>query len=174
MPAYRSIGDRPGRRAVALTLACALVFAIGTGGARAASYTLGDITVLDPWARASAGKSARGGAAYMTLSSRAAGDRLIAVATPAARRAGTHRTVIARDVMTMTPVAAIEIPPGGTVALAPGGYHIMLMGLTAPLREGKKFPLTLRFEKAGRVTVEVEIKGVTARSAGATPEKKMR
>ena len=65
-------------------------------------------------------------------------------------------------VMKMRPVEAIELAPGSEVELAPGGNHIMLMGLAAPLQEATTFPLTLRFEHAGEVTVEVAVGAVAA------------
>jgi hypothetical protein len=60
----------------------------------------------------------------------------------------------------MRRVEAIEVPADGMASLRPGGFHIMLIGLTEPLKEGERFPLTLTFEKAGSVTVEVAVEGV--------------
>lgn len=147
--------------AVALLIA---IFAIAPH-ARAHDYRQGDIVIDHPWARASAG-NARTGAAYLALANDgAAPDRLLAAATPVAERAEVHTHMDEDGVMKMRPVEALELAPGEEVTLAPGGLHIMLMGLTAPLVDGDSFPLTLTFERAGEIVVTVEIGGV-----GAMPE----
>lgn len=115
------------------------------------------IQVEQAWARASAGQI-RTGAAYMTLVNTGAGtDRLVQVATPIAEKAELHTHVVDGDVMRMRPVAAIEVNPGEPSVLKPGGLHVMLMGLKAPLKAGEEFSLTLIFEKAGKVQVNVAI-----------------
>lgn len=120
------------------------------------------ITITAPWARASAGMM-RTGAAYLTLGNAgAAGDRLVAVSTPVAGRAELHTHLRDGDVMRMRSVEAIEIPPGGKAELQPGGLHIMLMDLKAPLKQGETFPLSLQFEKAGKQTVTVAIEAAGA------------
>ena len=117
-------------------------------------YTLGTLHVLHPWARASAGHVPNG-AAYMTLSNTGAkADRLIAVSTPVAKRATLHTHLMDKGIMRMRPLKAIEIAPGSPTALKPGGLHIMLMGLTAPLKEGQLIPLRLTFERAGTLDIE--------------------
>jgi copper(I)-binding protein len=68
-----------------------------------------------------------------------------------------HEMKMDGDVMRMRQVAAVDVPAGGSVALEPGGLHVMLLGLKAPLKEGDRFPMTLRFEKAGEVKVEVHV-----------------
>jgi copper(I)-binding protein len=66
------------------------------------------------------------------------------------------------DVMRMRQVEEIALPAGQTVELKPGGYHLMFVGLKAPLKAGDKFPLKLRFEKAGEVEVTVNVDPATA------------
>ena len=128
----------------------------------AADYQLGDLTIEQPWARASIGQ-AKTGAAYFTLNNGGeAVDRLLAVATPAAKHAALHTHLMEAGVMKMRPVDAIEVAPGAPTVLRPGGLHVMLMGLEAPLAEGETFPLTLTFERAGAVEVEVRIQGIGA------------
>jgi copper(I)-binding protein len=113
--------------------------------------------IQHPWARASIGQ-ARAGAAYLTIVNRGqSADRLIAIATPAAKHAKLHTHLLEEGVMKMRPVEAIEIAPGEPAVLEPGGLHIMLMGLTAPLEAGEPFPMTLIFENAGTVDVEVTV-----------------
>jgi periplasmic copper chaperone A len=120
-------------------------------------YKLGDLRIGHPWARATPGHSPNG-AAYLTLSTEGAqSDRLTSVATPVAAKAELHTHLMEGNVMKMRPVEAIEIAPGAPIVLQPGGLHVMLMGLKAPLKEGDRFPLTLTFEHAGNIEVEVVV-----------------
>lgn len=124
--------------------------------------TAGVIAIGHPWTRA-AGANANG-AGFMTLKNNgAAGDRLISATSPAARVVELHTHIREGDVMRMRPVADIPIPPGQTVHLRPGGLHIMLIGLTEPLRQGTTVPLTLRFERAGEVQVTLGVESAGAR-----------
>jgi copper(I)-binding protein len=113
------------------------------------------------WARATApGQSV--GAAYATLTSPVP-DRLVAVETPLTPHAGLHTMTMDGSVMRMRPVDGVALPAGQPIALAPGGTHIMLMDLKAPLKAGQRFPLTLRFERAAPLTVDVQVKPIGAR-----------
>ncbi len=126
-------------------------------------FTAGELRIEQPWARASATQGAKAGAAYFTLVNLGAeADRLIAVATPRAKMASLHHSVMDQGVMKMLPVTAVEVSPGEPAVLRPGGLHVMLMGLKAPLVEGETFTLTLTFEKAGSVDIEVTIQGPAA------------
>jgi copper(I)-binding protein len=123
-------------------------------------FRVGDLVVELPWARATAGR-APNGVVYMSLSNRGdAADWLVAVATPIAARAGVHETLRQGGVMTMRGVKRLEIPPGGSTTLQPGGLHVMLMGLRVPIEKGQTFPLTLTFERAGVVEVRVAAQGI--------------
>ena len=120
----------------------------------------GDIMIHDGWARASIGK-APNSAAYMTLMTHGdSTDTLIAVSTPVADKAELHNHVMDDGIAKMRQVEAIEVSPGEPAALEPGGLHIMLIGLKQALEEGTDFPLTLVFENAGDVTLEVPILGL--------------
>jgi copper(I)-binding protein len=125
----------------------------------ALAQTTGQLELTSPWARATPPK-AENGVAYLTIRSPTA-DRLLSVSSPAAKKAELHTMSMEGMVMKMRPVASLDIPAGQPVTLKPGGEHIMLLGLKEPLHEGKSFPLTLTFEKAGsrEVTVEVEKPG---------------
>ena len=117
------------------------------------------------WARASAGL-ARNGAAYMTIHNEGpVADRLIAASSPIAGTIELHAHLKDGDVMRMRPVVAVEIAPGEPAVLQPGGLHMMMLDLKAPLKDGESFPLTLTFEKAGKVTVSVDVR----RNAPASP-----
>ena len=113
------------------------------------------LEVTNAWARATPGK-AENGAAYLTIQSPTP-DRLVAVSSPVAKKAELHTMSMEGMVMKMRPLAGLDIPAGQPVTLKPGGEHIMLEGLDAPLREGQSFPLTLTFDKAGTRTVTVAI-----------------
>jgi periplasmic copper chaperone A len=143
-------------RALAIML-LVIGFSLGAGGASAQA---GGLTVDNAWARATPGKSETG-AAYVTIQSPTA-DRLVAAATPVAKKAELHTMSMSGMVMKMRPIAGLDIPAGQRVSLAPGGMHIMLIGLTKPLQAGQSFPLTLTFEKAGTRTVDVAVEKVGA------------
>ena len=115
----------------------------------------GDLLIEHPWARASIGP-ARSGAIYVTLINNGAlPDRLLGASTPVAANARIHMHMMQDNIMKMRPVSAIEVAPGEPTVLQPGGLHIMLTGLNAPLVEGALVTLTLEFEKAGAVDVLV-------------------
>lgn len=137
-----------------------LAFAAGLVVASAALAQPAQLEVKDAWARATPG-NAPNGAAYMTIQSPTA-DRLVSAATPVAKRAELHTMSMQGMVMKMRPLPGLDIPAGGTVTLKPDGEHVMLLGLTHPLREGQSFPLTLDFEKAGSRTVTVTVEKVGA------------
>jgi hypothetical protein len=120
------------------------------------------VEVESPWARASAGQTAAG-VVYIRLSNRAAEpDRLASLSTPVAEKASVHETKREGDMVSMRPVASLALPANETVALEPGGLHIMLMRLRAPLVEGEVFPMTLGFEKAPSVSIQVEVHALGA------------
>lgn len=122
------------------------------------------VTVTHPWARASAG-AATTGAAYLTLADTAP-DHLVSVSTPLAKMAELHETIDDKGIMRMRPVPHLALEPGKPVTLSPGGYHVMLMGLAAPLKAGDQFPMTLTFEHAPPVTVTVEVEAMGAQGMG--------
>ena len=119
-----------------------------------------DIAVQGAWARATAA-SAQTGAVYLTITNKGAPDKLVGVTTPVAATAKLHETVKTGDVVGMRPIDSLALPASGPTVLAPGGYHIMLMGLKDRLVEGKTFPITLTFAGAGTMdaTVAVEAAG---------------
>lgn len=122
-----------------------------------------DVTVEAPWIRGVvAGQSSTG--AFMTLRSTEAAE-LVGMSSPAAESLQVHKTAMVDGMMTMEPVDALAVPAHGSVALEPGGLHVMLVGLRVPLRPGDKVPLTLTFRGADRresaVTVQAEVRDVT-------------
>jgi copper(I)-binding protein len=129
--------------------------------AGAALAQTGQVEVSNAWARATPPK-AETGIAYLTIRSPTP-DRLVSVSSPVAKKVELNTMEMSGMVMKMRPVASLDIPAGQPVTLKPGGEHIMLTGLSGPLREGQSFPLTLTFEKAGtrEVTVAIEKPGAS-------------
>jgi copper(I)-binding protein len=136
---------------------------LAAGGAQADEVKAGDLVLRDLWSRATP-KGAATGAAYMTIENRgAAADRLLAGTTPAAAKFEVHEMRTTDGIMRMRPVqGGLSIAPGATVTLEPNGYHIMLVGLKAPLKAGDKVPATLQFEKAGEVEVAFDVRPLGA------------
>jgi copper(I)-binding protein len=118
------------------------------------------------WARPTvAGQS--GGGGFLKITGGSANDRLISASAGVSKVVELHTMEMDGNVMRMRQIDAIDIPAGGTVELKPGGRHVMFMGLTQTLKAGERFPLTLRFEKAGEVKVDVQI--AVQAPAGAAP-----
>lgn len=117
----------------------------------------GTVQALDAWARPTVAGQPVGGAYLRLQNTGGAADRLLGASTSVAERVELHSMQMSGDVMRMRQVDAIELPAGATVDLAPGGLHLMLMGLKAPLRAGERLPLVLRFEKSGEVKTELVV-----------------
>ena len=141
----------------AVALAAVVSFSLP---AIAHDYKHNGLVVDHPWARATPGQTPNG-AAYMQLSIEGAeADRLLSATSPVAERVELHTHIVDDGVMRMRQVEAIEVAPGSPTILQPGGLHVMLLGLKAPLQEGESFPLTLTFENAGTFEVEVDVEAV--------------
>jgi copper(I)-binding protein len=124
---------------------------------RGAELVAGDLAITSAWARATP-PNASTAAAYLTIENRGdAADRLVAAAAEIARNVEIHQTVIENGMAMMRPLEDTSIPADGMLMMEPGANHFMLTGLSAPLKAGEAFSLTLEFERAGPVTVEVEI-----------------
>jgi len=118
----------------------------------------GALEFVDPWARATAPGQANG-AAYLTIRNHGEADRIVRAEAAVSRKVELHTHEIdAQGVARMIEIPAIPLPAHATTELVPGGLHIMFIGLHAPLEAGKRFPLTLVLEKAGEVTLEVEVR----------------
>lgn len=127
-----------------------------------------EVAVKQAWVRASVpGQQATG--AFMTLTARA-GAKLVGVSSPVAGLAEVHEMKMQGDIMTMRAVAALELPAGQAVVLKPGGYHVMLMDLKAPLLMGSTVALTLLFKDAqgGQRKIELQVPVATG-APGAMP-----
>ena len=152
-------------------IACAAAFAsfLGTP-VRAEEVKAGDLVITQAWARATP-KGAKIGGGYLTIENKGtAPDRLIGGSADIAGSVQVHEMSMDGGVMKMHPLdKALAIEPGKTVKLAPGGYHLMMMDLKSPLKKGDKLPITLEFEKAGKVQVSLDVEGVGAQGPTASP-----
>jgi periplasmic copper chaperone A len=122
--------------------------------AASAAQAQNAVKVEKAWARPTvAGQS--GGGGFFVITGGAAADRLLSASTGISKVVELHKMEMDGNVMRMRPVDAIDVPAGGTVELKPGGLHVMFMGLNKTLKAGERFPLTLKFEKAGEQKVDV-------------------
>jgi copper(I)-binding protein len=108
------------------------------------------------WARPTVQGQA-GGGAFLRITGGATADRLLSASAGVAREVELHTMEMEGNVMRMRPIDGIDVPAGKTIELKPGGQHVMFVGLTQTLKSGAHFPMTLRFEKAGAVKVEVQV-----------------
>lgn len=134
-------------------------------------FEVGSLTIDHPWSR-STPPVAQTGAAYFTVKNEGyEADRLLSAESDVADLVQLHTHRMEEGVMRMREVKAVDLPVGVDTVFEPGGLHVMLIGLNAPLAEGGSFPLTLNFERAGPVTVEVEIvaPGAEVPTGGSAP-----
>ena len=133
----------------------------------AAGQSQGPIRIEAAWARATPPGGKVGGAFITFLNTGDVPDRLVSASTAIAGRVELHTHIKDGDVMRMREVeGGIPLPPGETVKLQPGGFHIMLLGLKQGLAAGSRFPLTLTFEKAGSVQVDVPVEAMGSMGPG--------
>jgi len=147
--------------------------------ARADEVKAGDLVISQAWSRATPG-GAKVAGGFLTIENKGtAPDKLVSVSAEIAGKADVHEMATDNGVMKMRPLEkGLTIEPGKTVKLAPGGYHFMMTDLKKPLKQGDKLPLTLQFEKAGKVSVTLDVEGVGAQgpaagSSGGMDMKKM-
>ena len=141
-------------------LALGALFWLGPANAWATTSSVGDMVVENPWARESAGMTRSAGAFLTLRNTGKSADQLVSVASPVAGTTMLHETVRGAGMMKMRHVPHIDIGPGETVALQPGGLHVMLMKLGQPLLADTTFPLTLTFKNAGSVTIQVPVRAM--------------
>jgi copper(I)-binding protein len=125
----------------------------------------GNLVITTAWSRATpAGAKVAGG--YLTIENRGtAPERLKAASSTAAAKTEIHEMAVKDGVMTMRQLAdGLVIAPGTSVQLAPGGGHLMLVGLNAPLHQGDRVPVTLSFEQAGDVKVSLDVQALGAQA----------
>lgn len=154
-----------GAVAAPVTAACAATLAAGliaiSSNAFAHDFKVGELKIDHPYAHPT-GPGMKNGAAYLqSISNRSAvADQLLSASSPVAARVELHRMEMQGDVMRMRELSVIDVPGSGSVAMGRGtpmGYHLMLMDLKQPLKEGERFPLKLRFKNAGETEVTVVV-----------------
>ena len=144
---------------------CGILFlgAFISASTRAEEVRAGDLVITQGWSRATPG-GAKVGGGYLTIENKGAtADRLIGGSAEIASKVQLHEMAMNNGVMTMRPLdKGLSIEPGKTVKLAPGGLHLMLLDLKNPLKQGDRVPVTLEFEKAGKVSLSLDVQGVGA------------
>lgn len=141
----------------------ALVALLSISVAEARDYRIANLEIVSPWARATAPTAPAGGGFVEIRNTGATADRLVSVRSPVAETVQIHEMKMDGNVMRMRELdKGLEIPAGGTVTLAPGGFHLMMMGLKQPLKQGTTVPVTLVFEKAGSIDIELAVEGLGA------------
>ena len=153
-----------------LTKTIAVLIAISaplTAQARAEDVKAGDLVITQAWSRATP-SGAKVAGAYLTVENKGSvADRLVSGSGDVAGRVEIHEMAMDDGVMKMRPLDnGLVIEPGKTVKLAPGGYHMMLMDLKTQLKQGDQVPVTLQFEKAGKVNVSFDVQGVGTQAPG--------
>ncbi|NVN86334.1 MAG: copper chaperone PCu(A)C [Rhodopseudomonas sp.] len=147
----------------------AIICVLSTALAQADDVKAGDLVIQQAWSRATPG-GAKVAGGYLTIENKGSvRDRLLGGETDVAAKIELHEMSMKDGVMIMRPLdQGLAIEPGKSVKLAPGGYHLMLIDLKGALKQGDKVPLTLQFEKAGKVQVSFDVQAVGAQApAGA-------
>jgi periplasmic copper chaperone A len=149
-------------RTLAFAALAATLFA---APASAEEVKAGDLVITQAWSRATPGGAKIGGG-YLTIENKgSAPDRLVGGSGDIAAKVEVHEMAMNNGVMTMRPLdKGLTIEPGKTVKLSPGGYHLMLFDLKGPLKQGDKVPVTLEFEKAGKVKLSLDVQGMGAQA----------
>lgn len=139
------------RRFVLSTVALCIAASVS-----AADVKVGNLSIDDVWART--GQPGQVSAAFMEIKNKGAADKIVSAHCDCAKATELHDMKMADGKMLMMQVPAMDVPANGDLKLKPGGYHIMLIGLNRPLAAGETLPIKLKFEKAGEVTVQAQIK----------------
>lgn len=138
--------------------------ALLASSAMAHEFKLGDLVINHPWTRATPPNAPAAGGFLKVHNGGAADDKLISASSPAAARVELHEMAVVDSIMKMREVeGGIALPAGQDTELKPGGLHIMLMDLKQPFTEGESIPMTLTFEKAGKVDVTLKVEKMGAK-----------
>jgi copper(I)-binding protein len=155
---------KPARISIIRSIACSAMLACFLAAPSwAEEVKAGDLVITQTWSRATP-SGAKVGGGYLTIENKgSAPDRLIGGSADAAAAVQVHEMTMKDGVMTMRQLEqGLTIEPGKTVKLAPGGLHLMLVDLKGQLKQGDKLPITLEFEKAGKVKLTFDVQGVGA------------
>jgi copper(I)-binding protein len=161
--------ETPTFKSIPRAIACAaMLWHLLAAPALAEEVKAGDLVITQAWSRATPGGAKIGGG-YLTIENKgSAPDRLIGGSADVADKVQVHEMAMNNGVMTMRPLEkGLAIEPGKIVKLAPGGYHLMLVDLKSPLKQGDKLPVTLEFERAGKVKLSFDVQGMGAQAPAA-------
>ena len=152
---------------ILLAAICASLLALP---AHSADVTAGSLKIAAPWARATP-KGASVGGGYLTITNTGtAPDRFVSGLSEVSNKFEIHEMSMNNGIMKMRLLASgLEIKPGQTVELKPGGNHVMFVGMKQQLKPGDHFKATLEFEKAGKVDVDFAVEGLGTTHGGAKP-----
>lgn len=164
VPPIRVPSPRAAVGVASAVVLAALIFSSPVS-AQPAQIMQGGVQVTQVWSRAAL--AGRNGAVYLTVTLQGVPDRLLGAASPVAERVELHESLMEQGVMKMRAVQALPVGSDKPLTLAPGGYHIMLIGLKQKLTEGDMVPITLTFEKAG----EIRATATVAKAGAPTPHR---
>lgn len=134
-----------------------LLLAATPPAADAIEVRKGAIVITGAWARPTAAGMPMGVAYFVVRNEGTSADAIIAASTPAAVHVEFHQTTLSDGMARMRPLQRIDVPAQGSVAVAPGGIHLMLIDLAAPLAAGSHVPLVLEFRNAGKITIRLAV-----------------
>ena len=127
------------------------------------SYEKGDLQIRHPWARATPPGTTVGVGYFEIRNTGKEADRLLSATSPAARQVEMHISEHAGEVARMRQLRAFEVPARERLSLEPSGAHLMLIDVVQPLKKGDRFPMKLRFERAGEIDIEFEVQEMGSR-----------
>ena len=155
-------------RSVLFNAVALIAATLPSAAALAHGYKAGALSIAHPWSRQTAPGQTVGGGFLVVTNSGAKDDRLVSVTSPVASEVQLHTMSMDGGVMRMRQViGGLTVPAHGKPELKPGGFHVMFLGLKAPLALGTKVPATLTFQRAGKVQVEFAVEPIT--STGSSP-----
>ena len=149
------------RRVAAIVASATLLFATLLPAAEWPDVRKGAIVIHDAWTRPTAAGMPMGVAYFTVRNDGPKADAIVAATTPAAAHVEFHQTTLADGMARMRPLREIVVPAGGTVSVAPGGIHLMLVDLGKPLAAGARIPLVLEFRDAGKVEISLAVEART-------------
>jgi copper(I)-binding protein len=147
-------------------ISAALIALVVSGHAQAQTSAPSTIRVENAWARATPARAKTGAAYVAVINNGGSADRLLSATAPLAQEIQFHKETEDNGISRMRELRAVEIDPGAKVIFKPGDMHMMMVRLKQPLKEGETFPLTLTFEKAGKIDVTVSVAKVGAMQSG--------
>jgi len=162
--------DKLTAKLAAAALLVAATLALAASAALANDYKAGAIVISNPWARATPNGASAGAGYFKVTNTGTTPDRLLAATAEAASNADIHEMTMVNGVMQMRPLKdGLELKPGETVELKPGGEHVMMTGLKQPLKMGQHIKGTLTFETAGKVDIEYDVQGIGGPAPASAP-----